>query len=48
MTNRPLGGFGEDGFAEGLGQKVIKRKDLGINRRNDLDGEIVRRHDADL
>jgi hypothetical protein len=28
--------------------KVIKRKDLGIDRRNDLDGEIVRRHYTDL
>ena len=27
---------------------MIKRKDLGIDRRNDLYGEIVRRHDADL
>jgi hypothetical protein len=28
--------------------KVIKRKDLGIDRRNDLDGEIVRRNYTDL
>src|SRR4029077_5129496 len=46
--DRPLGGFGEGGFAERLAQKVIKRKDLGIDRRNYLDGEIVRRHDTDL
>jgi hypothetical protein len=43
-----LGGFGDGGFAERLAQKVIKRKDLRIDRRNDLDGEIVRCHDTDL
>jgi hypothetical protein len=43
-----MGGFGEGGFAERLAQKVIKRKELGIARRNDLDGEIVRRQDTDL
>jgi hypothetical protein len=43
-----MGGFGEGGFAERLAQKVIKRKDFRIGRRNDHDGEIVHRHDTDL